>query len=1168
MTAESGVVLATLARRVDRLGRWSLLAAASASTVLAVARLLDLRWLGAPVDDSAPIMLNGAVGLAAFSWTTIAMRRWRESSAVRRATRVVGAGIALLGIATLFEHATGVALGIDELLRRDTWSAHTAPGRPAPQAAFAIATFGLTLAVPDRWVRWRDSLIVAATVAGLLGLGGHLLGVEELVVLGGTYGLPLETGVLIVLAGAGFGLTAPRSATSLAPIVSDTPGGALVRRLILLVLLVPLGAGALDSLLAATGVAGEQGTGWIITTVGVSITLVLGWRVAMTVDDLTGRISVERARLETLISSLPDDVRRFDTFGHEEVLNPMEGRRLDIAAREHIVRVAAQALDGQPAREGITLDRAGAVTHLDVIATPIETAEGVAGAITVTRDVTELHATQQRYRELFDSIPEGIYELHHDGAIVVVNDPLAHMLGFADATDLLTTVSHAQPLWVDTQERDEILRGIRAGVTSGIIDARLRRRDGEIITVELSYRVVMSPSGTPTGLRGTVRDVTKERIASAQLAEVQDRYRLAFENGPLGRLVLDMAAGSPRFLQVNQPLASMLGYQVEEMCSLDPLELVHPDDRAREADALERCICGDAQTIAYDTRRRHRSGEWIPVGLTGALLRDESGRPRYAVASVEDLRPRLQATDALMAATALAERRARQSAALNELSAAVLSTVGVDRLYALASRLLVLLLGVEIVVVYEQGPDTGWRLAGHLGLDPDWVALPSIHVPDDSDVADVARTLTTRMVADWRAEQDLRPVPLLRAHGVRSAVSTVVDGARTAVLSVASTALRTYDHEEVALLESVARLLGVARVNEETRRELARSQQTLAALVDNAPAAVYLFDTEGRFIVANREMARILGVSNGDVVGRTRRDVPAYDAETAAQHEAHDAEVIDAGSPQTYEESAPGSDDARTYLSVKFPLLDEHGAPFGVGGISTDITPIKDLESENRRAWNEMLRRIARAVEYRDEETGAHIDRMSAYCGLLADQLGLGSERAASIQAAAALHDAGKIAIPDAILLKPGALTAQEREVVQQHCEVGYHLLRGTGTEVLELAATIAWTHHERWDGSGYPRGLRGEEIPLEARIAAVADVFDALTSDRVYRPAVSVDGALAMLRDGAGQSFDPTVVAALVARTDDALAILRRYAEEPAGGPRPGLQARYGSAPERVSTG
>jgi putative two-component system response regulator len=175
----------------------------------------------------------------------------------------------------------------------------------------------------------------------------------------------------------------------------------------------------------------------------------------------------------------------------------------------------------------------------------------------------------------------------------------------------------------------------------------------------------------------------------------------------------------------------------------------------------------------------------------------------------------------------------------------------------------------------------------------------------------------------------------------------------------------------------------------------------------------------------------------------------------------------------------------------------------------------------------EVVRRLSRAVEYRDAETGTHLELMSAYCGVLGEQLGFDR---ASIEAAAPMHDVGKVAVPDRILFKPGRLTPDERNEMERHTEVGHDILSGSGSSLLELAATIALTHHERWDGSGYPHGLVGEEIPLAGRIAALADVFDALTSDRAYRRAFPVDDAVEMVRGGRGTEFDPQVVDAFLA--------------------------------------
>jgi len=175
-----------------------------------------------------------------------------------------------------------------------------------------------------------------------------------------------------------------------------------------------------------------------------------------------------------------------------------------------------------------------------------------------------------------------------------------------------------------------------------------------------------------------------------------------------------------------------------------------------------------------------------------------------------------------------------------------------------------------------------------------------------------------------------------------------------------------------------------------------------------------------------------------------------------------------------------------------------------------------------RDSREETIRRLSMAVEYRDADTGQHVERMSRYCGLLAEKTGLDG---GVMRTASPLHDVGKVAIPDSILLKPGAFTPGERLEMRKHAELGFRILTGSGNAMLELGATIALTHHEHLDGSGYPRGLRGTAIPLPGRVTAVADVFDALTSSRIYRPAFGVDQALDSIWSGRGRQFDPEVV-------------------------------------------
>jgi putative two-component system response regulator len=213
------------------------------------------------------------------------------------------------------------------------------------------------------------------------------------------------------------------------------------------------------------------------------------------------------------------------------------------------------------------------------------------------------------------------------------------------------------------------------------------------------------------------------------------------------------------------------------------------------------------------------------------------------------------------------------------------------------------------------------------------------------------------------------------------------------------------------------------------------------------------------------------------------------------------------------------------------------------------------LSSSNRnlmRAQEEIIRRLSIASEIRDEETGAHILRMSAYSALLAEEVGLGAQEVELIRVASPLHDVGKIGIPDRILRKPGKHTPAEFEIMKQHTVIGHRTLSGTGYALLDTAATIALCHHERWDGSGYPEGLAGERIPMAGRIVAIADVFDALTTRRIYKPAFTLEHSLELMRASSGTHFDPELFAAFLRRIDDILAIRSRFPDEQLAAPTP----------------
>ena len=215
----------------------------------------------------------------------------------------------------------------------------------------------------------------------------------------------------------------------------------------------------------------------------------------------------------------------------------------------------------------------------------------------------------------------------------------------------------------------------------------------------------------------------------------------------------------------------------------------------------------------------------------------------------------------------------------------------------------------------------------------------------------------------------------------------------------------------------------------------------------------------------------------------------------------------------------------------------------------------------------DIIWRLGKAAEFRDEDTGNHILRVGYFSRAIAEALGVERDFVDRLFLAAALHDIGKLGVPDSILLKPGKLTEDEWRIMRQHCEIGAAILqqhsnmgrafqeRGSQESstlcespenpILEMAATIALTHHEKWNGDGYPRGLAEEEIPLAGRIVAISDVYDALTSERPYKPAFSEEKALAIIREGVGQHFDPEVCAAFALSIETIVAIRNEFSDE-----------------------
>jgi putative two-component system response regulator len=203
---------------------------------------------------------------------------------------------------------------------------------------------------------------------------------------------------------------------------------------------------------------------------------------------------------------------------------------------------------------------------------------------------------------------------------------------------------------------------------------------------------------------------------------------------------------------------------------------------------------------------------------------------------------------------------------------------------------------------------------------------------------------------------------------------------------------------------------------------------------------------------------------------------------------------------------------------------------------------LSDANGKLRNASLDTIFRLSRAAEYKDEDTSVHLQRMSYYSAAIARKIGYNNGGLEAMLYSSPMHDIGKLGIPDLILLKPGKLDPDEWVIMKQHAEIGAKILENSESDFIKMGRGIALTHHEKWDGSGYPRGLKGEDIPIEGRIAALADVFDALTSKRPYKEPFSNEKAFSIIQEGRGNHFDPDLVDAFFKIQDEILEIQDKY--------------------------
>jgi PAS domain S-box-containing protein len=743
------------------------------------------------------------------------------------------------------------------------------------------------------------------------------------------------------------------------------------------------------------------------------------------------------------------------------------------------------------------------------------------------RDVSERRdavAQQKRMEAVLASSGEAIMSGSLNGIIESWNPAAERLFGYAAGEMIGTSVKRLLPAHIFAGMGAE-LRLLAAGQPVSL-ELPARRKDGDLVDVAVTLSPLHQKDGEVTGVASIARDVTERNRTAARLALANSRFAGAFQAASIGMALTGLDG---RFLEVNPALCRLLDRDAETLLASSFQELTHPDDLGASLDELRQALAGQIETFQQAKRYLLPDGGIIWALLTLTIVPGGDGTPIHFVAQIEDITARktsegelrryaaqLEALSEQDPLTGLSNQRVFEVALSEELS--VLEAGGRP-----CSALLVRVPGGDAAVIAAgealQRASRDTDLVAYLGRGELGVLLRSI---DTDDVGAIAQ----------------RTRDALEEHtGIRFSQATASEG--ESVQSLVRTLRGELDGPDpVPASGSAALPAGIERLLELARGQLGMPISFLTRLDGDD----YVFERFGGD-------AERFGIAEGDTM-------PLADTHCQRMLDGRIATTVSdlAADDETRELIVTKAFGLRAYAGV--PIFLRSGEVYGTL-CAVDTQPHPELgqhhiellaflsqlaaeliedEGEQRAARRAEagvagVRTLLAALEARDFYTGEHSKKVVALASAVARHLGLDQDTIRDVEQVALLHDIGKVGIPDAILQKQGPLDDQEWQLMRQHPVVGERII--AGTPGLSHLAPAMRAEHERWDGTGYPDGLAGEQIPLASRITLACDALHAMTSDRPYRPAMTIDRALEELRSCASSQFDPQVITALLAESD-----------------------------------
>jgi PAS domain S-box-containing protein len=720
----------------------------------------------------------------------------------------------------------------------------------------------------------------------------------------------------------------------------------------------------------------------------------------------------------------------------------------------------------------------------------------IIGTLSSGEDITErkqaeeeLRKSEGRFRTLVETMKVGLNTIDENGVITYVNDQFCSMLGYS----MDDMVGHPNFDFLDEENR-QTLECLFAKRKKGEQDPApyeltWLRKDGQKVHTIMSPTPFFDRGGHHeiryTGAYAIITDITELKQTEEALKESEEKYRDLINGMNDTAWVINFEG---KFIDANNAAVAVLGYSREELLSMGPSDI----DGTLDAEAIKTLIkqMPTDKIQVFETTHTTKDGTVIPVEIKSSLITYQGKRAILSIA--RDITERKQGE------AALEQTRLLLEAVLEQSPVPIVVVSGPDLVVRYKNRAAIDFLGVTDEPTY-------------LGL-----TLPQ-----------VKRRQTWQDLNPDGTPTDLLNLPLaraLRGETTRNEEYGVIrkDGTQRWEL-VSGTPIYSRSGELVAGLV-VFPDITERKQSEEKLRE---SESRYRTLFDSAGDAIFILDiTTGRFIDANRVACERLGYSRKELLQMTPTDIDSPEYIPVVQER---IETLRQRGHLFFETVHVRRDGTFIPTEMNSQLITHAGKP-AVLSIARDITDRREAEKELRHSYQELhemlittVNALASTVEMKDLYTAGHQPRVTHLACAIAEEMGLSQYRIEGIRMAGAIHDIGKIVVPAEILNKPGPLTEIQYEMIKMHPRAGYEIVKGI--KFPWPVAQIVLQHHELMDGSGYPDGLTGEQIALEARILTVANVVEAMTSHRPYRPALGMEKALEEITKNKGILYDATVV-------------------------------------------